>query len=113
MNREELAWAAGFFDGEGTTHLNRRRWPRVGVVQTGEYAMHLLRRFQEAVGGLGKIYGPRQQRGNWAMAWYFKTNRFEEAQAIIAMLWAFLGPAKREQARQALLVYGAETTKKA
>jgi hypothetical protein len=55
----ELAWAAGFFDGEGSTWLSkdtvRYRHPVMAVGQSGD--TEPLERFGRAV-GVGKVYGP-------------------------------------------------------
>lgn len=58
MKETELAWAAGFFDGEGTTCCvfnNEYRSIRLSVPQN---EVEPLERFQRAIGGLGVIYPP-------------------------------------------------------
>lgn len=94
-NREELAWAAGFFDGEGSTgcyrnHVKGKRWS-VSIQQKGPA---LLRRFRRAVRGLGHINGPYWNKTT--NLWAFRTVRFEHSQAIMAMLWPWLGRQKRQ-----------------
>ena len=59
-----------------------------------------------AVVGIGRIKGPYTQKGSThcpMFQWVAYT--FEEVQAVIAMLWNWLGPIKREQARNALSRY--------
>jgi hypothetical protein len=55
---EEIAWAAGLFEGEGAiSHLERRRGSlelQVALVMTDE---DVVRRFDEIV-DRGKVYGP-------------------------------------------------------
>jgi hypothetical protein len=52
-NREQLAWAAGFFDGEGTIHLPRGSTRfQLAVSQTD---LRRMRRFHAAVGMLGHL----------------------------------------------------------
>jgi hypothetical protein len=99
----ELAWAAGFYDGEG--HISFK--PELGsvqiqVVQCGDPST--LKRFQRAIGGFGNILGP-YDRGNakHKPRWAFLTGKFEHAQAIIAMLWKFMSEPKRTQAMECLL----------
>lgn len=106
--REELAWAAGFFDGEGSTSFVKkgrkslRRCVNLGIMQTG--SPETLERFQVAVGGIGRINGPYHHRNPvWAPFWKFASQRFEHVQAIIAMLWPFLSAAKKEQAARVLI----------
>ena len=103
--REELAWAAGFFDGEGSTTLTagkRRRdypTPKVSMAQTG--SREELDRFVVAVGA-GKVRGPWLQPYNDKPRWFYQTTRAADAQAVIARLWPFLCSRKREQAADVL-----------
>lgn len=99
LNRIELAWAAGFFDGEGCVsrkknQSNGRRAPFLQVSQTNRV---VLDRFQAAVGGLGVIYGPyRQKKRTHSPYWLYSTSNFEATQAVGTMLWSFLSPVKKE-----------------
>ena len=69
---EELAWAGGFFDGEGSTYLEKHRthsgyfYPVLYVPQAAEIgiAPELLR-LKAAMGGLGNISGVRQDGPEW------------------------------------------------
>lgn len=118
MNREELAWAAGFFDGEGTTAVkrplrsrgnesghrvykqDRAAYPLMTAMQVDR---HSLVRLKAAVRGLGHISGPyrvRSERHQPISRW--ETTSFEHFQAVLAMLWQFLGPVKRAQAVRAI-----------
>lgn len=64
VDRNELAWAAGFFDGEGWANAlaaegRRTRQPHARVNQAGsDGTPEVLLRFQTAVGGLGFVGGP-------------------------------------------------------
>lgn len=68
MPYTELAWAAGFFDGEGCAHIawttvSKRTgktlaYPQVSISQSGESGKEILERFNDAVGGIGRLYGP-------------------------------------------------------
>ena len=104
FDSHELAWAAGFFDGEGTVHLSAHKGSPGGAsVHTSVHQVDRrpLERFQAAV-GVGKIYGPRPNPPNRPIS-MFQTTTFEAGQALIAMLWRFLSAPKREQARQVLI----------
>jgi len=106
LNREELAWAAGFYDGEGCLFFNRiNRSVGIDVSQTSTTGEPpgTLTRFQNAVGGIGKIYGPYNKHDNGKPVYSFRVGKFERVQAIIAMLWLFLGQVKRDQAKDALV----------
>jgi hypothetical protein len=104
VDREALAWAAGFFDGEGYagTIMNGSA-PRFAMVVT-QYERTTLERFQEAVMGLGRIYtsapGPNGRvRCQWS------AQGFEGAQAVAAVLWPWLSAPKRRQIADALMEY--------
>jgi hypothetical protein len=90
--REELAWAAGFFDAEGSTHLDRHHNDRP-VVAVGQRERQVMDRFQAAV-GLGAVEF-RRDRGKPKYTW--RVGGFEKSQAVMAMLWPFLDVVKREQ----------------
>lgn len=95
MNREELAWAAGFFDGEGCFTISRRRDVltfTVAVVQRDERP---LQRFRNAV-GFGRIYAHNGGMKRW------QVGSFEQSQATVALLWPFLSGPKRDDATRAL-----------
>lgn len=97
MDREALAWAAGLFDGEGNTRILRGSAARMSI---GQAHPEVLYRFQEAV-GLGRVYGPRQS-GTHTPMWVWQTTSWEDTQAVIAMLWIWLGSLKRKQAADTL-----------
>lgn len=59
MERHELAWAAGFFDGEGWAARKNPRGIGAQINQADNSGMpDVLGRFQAALGGLGRIGGP-------------------------------------------------------
>ena len=110
-DREELAWAAGFFDGEGHIGLEKasrptQMCPRIQVTQTEPLT---LERFRHAVGGLGTINGPYNHGGSDKKpTWRYTTNRFEHAQAVVAALWLFLSAPKRAQIANTIRRYRRE-----
>jgi hypothetical protein len=103
VNREELAWAAGFFDGEGNFRISRQNGLRMTATQT--YRPH-LERFKAAVSGLGFVYGPYRHGGSDGRKrqpiYHWHASSFEHAQAAAAMLFPFLGEPKRQQILTAL-----------
>lgn len=116
--REEMAWAAGFFDGEGHvgSHVGRlrgryvRRDLQIAISQTDR---QVLDRFRESVGGIGRVGGPfvRSYRNpNERDVYAYQVGRFEYVQAICAMLWQWLSPVKRAQFSSALAATRARTT---
>lgn len=99
MSRESLAWAAGFFDGEGSTLLSKRHQLTISVAQSGDEGRLILERFNQSVGGIGKVKGPYTTKGPTHKPVYvFGVYGFEKVQAIIAMLWPWLTEPKRRQA---------------
>lgn len=101
LDTHELAWAAGFFDGEGSIGCipyEGYATLQIAVVQNDRRP---LERFLTVV-GVGAIYErpPDKHRTNLCHAW--QTGKFEETQAVVAMLWPFLSQPKRDQAHRAM-----------
>ena len=96
-NREELAWAAGFFDGEGSTYLDPR--PRLSISQNDVVT---LERFRDAV-GLGTVHVQSAIYGRAKKPVHqFRISGWRPVQAAVAMLWPWLSPIKKAQASRAL-----------
>lgn len=85
---EDLAWAAGFFDGEGCISTNGKGIVRIQVTQN---RIEPLLRFREIV-QVGSIQKPR---GNGVMDW---TVAGKKAKLVLHELWPYLSLPKREQA---------------
>ena len=107
----ELAWSAGFFDGEGSIVPTRhgKAPPRLYLAQaSSQQSPHsALVRFHRAVGQLGRISGPRYLPDDWSKRpqWRWEATRFEHAQGVIALLWRHLGGTKRAAAHAAFTTY--------
>jgi hypothetical protein len=98
LEREELAWAAGFFDGEGCfSYTESGKFACVRITQTEKQP---LDRFARVV-CVGKVYGPYAFPGDGRHArkpqYVYDVTGHQRVQAIIAMLWFKLGPIKRAQ----------------
>lgn len=117
----ELAWAAGFFDGEGTTH-GRVRTERPGKngdtttlhMKVAQVCREPLDRFHHAVRGLGKIYGPYNTRVLYGPTgkqyrcqpiWEWRISNWRDAQAAYTLLWKYLSPPKRAQVMGAVAIF--------
>lgn len=93
----ELAWAAGFFCGEGSTVSGWSQEDEIWrvLISVGQTSTNgtpqVLTRFQRAV-GLGTLYGP------YGSEYYVRTNDANKVLRIIALLWPWLSRVKREQA---------------
>src|SRR5712692_211737 len=78
VDREDLAWAAGFYDGEGCTLTvdPERLYPWIGVTQGGSLdgPPEVLVRFKRAVGGIGHIDGPEvfEAHPDWMPRWRYR-----------------------------------------
>src|SRR5215472_5877824 len=101
-SREELAWAAGFFEGEGSFTLNRSRLqprpqPHLTISQVERAP---LERFMAAIGGFGHIYGPyvHDLPGRRGAIHRYRMGRFEHVQATVCFLWPWLSAWRRKQA---------------
>ena len=100
----EVKWAAGLYDGEGSSFLKSGNNPmyRYPVISVTNTDTEVLRRFNNAVGGLGRIDGPYNYNPKHKPKWILRIDGFERAQAVIAMLWGDCSTAKRDQARATL-----------
>ena len=104
----ELAWAAGFFDGEAW--IGTRKDSRGSRAATTNIKIHQvdrapLDRFRVAV-GVGTVYGPyahgRRNDGTPKTIFSYQTNKWSDSQAVVGMLWRFLSSPKRRQAAESL-----------
>lgn len=79
MDRLELAWAAGFFDGDGWTARVIHRHTGRAVAQINQAGANgvpeVLVRFQAAVDGVGHIRGPKRKKDRQDLYWWFSTKR--------------------------------------
>ena len=95
----DLAWAAGFFDGEGCT--TGTECQQMSVTQSD---LEPLERLQRIFHGWGSIrlkndhHNPMTTKPCWA--WH--VSAFEQFQQVLALMWPYLGTAKREQARRTI-----------
>jgi hypothetical protein len=107
---EELAWAGGFFDGEGSTCLDKHRThanyfvPVLYVPQSAETgtAPELLR--LRAAIGLGTISGVRRPKPPHRPYRRWRVFTPAKVQLALHLLWPFIGAVKRAQARKVMQV---------
>jgi hypothetical protein len=101
LDKELLAWAAGFFDGEGTTiaRTDSRRPDYfqldVSVPQSGRDGVpEVLLKFQRAMLGAGTIYPQHHDNMyKWSAGGRLM------AETALALMWPWLGTVKRAQAQ--------------
>jgi len=114
-NRENLAWAAGLFEGEGSfsAGLYSRKHLVSGATRKYQSIQANLRMTDEdvvrrfgAIVGVGSVHGPYHHpsptRPNVKPFWMWQAAGFQQVQAIIAMLWAWLGCRRRDRAAEVL-----------
>lgn len=99
----ELAWAAGFFDGEGYTGFRTPggRSYRAIRMSIGQMHREPLDRFHRAV-GVGFITGPDPQG-----MFRWQVNARLDLHRVAALLWHYLGSVKQAQIESAFDRYHA------
>jgi hypothetical protein len=94
---EDLAWAAGFFDGEGSTvviHKNHNISFRMAITQKHPEVLYKL---QSAV-GVGKVYlSNKIYKGHKSKLHRWQTTNHVDTIKAMEAIWPFLGSQKREQ----------------
>jgi len=95
--REKCLWAAGFFDGEGTTSVlkaqrDRYAYLRMSVSQKDPTLLH---KFQD-IFKCGKVYHNKRGVSSWDC--YKK----EEVLFVLDSLWPFISEQKKAQAQKAI-----------
>lgn len=99
--REDIAWAAGLFEGEGCVRIRPRGCGEMTLAMTDR---DVVERFAEIVGA-GKVKrndGPA--RNGHQVQWRWNVSRFETVQAVVAMIWPWLGERRRAKALEVLTI---------
>lgn len=113
--REELAWAAGLFDGEGyigcvkrVVQSHGRRVPHLNMSVSQWHRPEVTERFSEAL-GVGRVVLRTRQTARGAVNEYvWRAGGVWQVQAAFAMLWPWLSAPKQEQIRAAVEMYRGE-----
>jgi hypothetical protein len=97
--REDAAWVAGLFEGEGTIVRGKHYAPAVTISMTDE---DVVRRIGDVL-GFGTVFGPYDNgpRGDKPV-WKWSASTFEQTQAFIALIWPWLGGRRRQRATELL-----------
>lgn len=103
LDTHELAWAAGFFDGEGCFSNGRSGsggpTPMLAIGQAssdGELPQ-VLSRFADAIQLPARFYPMRHTNPRWKQQFKLVINGFERTQAAFGFMWPWLGDVKRAQ----------------
>jgi len=105
-DERELAWAAGFFDGEGSMspHIDKRPGRRPSLqLEIEQTSQQPLERFRRAVGQGGRITLRKPRAVTRKPLWrlhYYGPAAFEVAR----LLYPYLCQPKQEQIRRAIRV---------
>ncbi len=96
----ERAWAAGFFDAEGTAIAKRGKHLSLSVAQT---ETSTLDRFRRVMGGRGAVRAKPQPRqpAHWKQGYTFQIGSKGDWAHGVSALWEFLSEPKRRQAAEA------------
>ena len=104
----EATWAAGLFEGEGCISTSgaaadrktgaMRQYPRLMLGMTDEDS---VRRFHEAVDGLGTIT-ERPAKGKRQRVWLWRLNGYAGCSSVVGLLWHGLGARRRARAVEVL-----------
>jgi hypothetical protein len=105
INREDLAWAAGLFEGEGCISFAKGRSRKIAAM-LNMTDRDVVEHFQSVV-GCGEIYAYKPQQEGWKPQWRWHVGSFERVQALIAMLWPWLKSRRRSKIRSVLARYKA------
>jgi hypothetical protein len=102
----ELAWAAGFFDGEGNTacavHESRKQATYFrAYAQIAQVDRRALDRFKRVVRA-GTICGPYKNNNNGSPYFTWRANKFSDVQRIYSELKPYLCVIKIKQFSQAI-----------
>lgn len=100
MDRHELAWAAGFFDGEGWANTAGRGVQSRINQSDNDGVPDVLVRFRRVV-GCGRIHGPVREEGRQDLYYWDATSR-GDVEAVADAIWPCLGEVKRAEFGAAL-----------
>ena len=103
LRKTALAWAAGFFDGEGHVRTKKDAGKRRAELQVAQKTVECLERLKTAVGSVGTIGGPYHTEYP-VYFWYL--TRTSDVDKVLTRLWPYLSGPKRRQAEGAGFVLG-------
>lgn len=107
----ELAWAAGFFDGEGSVYVRLTKRHKGGTtgkyypittvdIQVSQSDKRPLIRFLKVI-DIGRIVGPYQPTNPKAkLYWRWQTSGRPSVHKTLSLMWPYLSEPKKEQARR-------------
>lgn len=99
ISKEDVAWAAGLFEGEGTIYGNKKptRRNHKMALMVSSTDKDVVDRFQSIV-GQGRVHGPYQFGGRKKPLYQWVSGKFETIQFLVAVFWPWLGERRKAQA---------------
>lgn len=105
---EDIAWAAGLFEGEGTIFSADGGRPRLALCMTDK---DVVDRFRDILGGT--VSGPyREGQENRKLMYKWQEGKVGTVQSVLRQFWPYLGERRREQAALAFAKYYEEPIKR-
>ena len=105
---QEIAWAAGLFEGEGSIcySFNSSSWcSHHWIAQLGMTDEDAVRRFHEAVGGIGNVNvrKPRDRNGTHRKTlWNWKCSKQDDLLAFVSLMGPLLCARRQRSANDCL-----------
>jgi len=99
----ELAWAAGFIDGEGSFGIQRQKGKKdIAYLQAGQTDREVLDRLQATIAD-GKVYGPyTPRRKNDQPYYYYRLTGNKRVEEAGLKIYPWLSSRKKEQYGRAI-----------
>lgn len=95
-SREDLAWAAGFLEGEGSFSVNTTGNSKIPTVQAAQVQEEPIDRLLK-IFPFGRKYGPYQHKRGKQPHYRFTTHTLDHSQAIAAAVWQWMSPRRKQQ----------------
>lgn len=90
----EWAWAAGFYEGEGTLIMHGQN--RGYQFQIGQKDPEPLNRFQQ-IAGCGAIYGPYENGTPNRIVYSYRITKARNVLWVVSNMWEWLSVRRQEQ----------------
>lgn len=104
INRTDLAWAAGLFEGEGCISLNRPNKSKNSAYPTMAIGMtdkEPLEKFRQAI-SVGSLKGPYKKSGPRKDVWEWRAHGLEKVEQVLALFWPYLSPRRKKRAAEVI-----------
>ena len=105
------SWAAGLFNGEGSTIVSKSGRMKYVYLRLGQNDPQVLQIFGEAV-GFGSMSGPHEERykrpdGTLRIIymWRYQVGAQQEVDQVLKLMWPYLSNIKKLQAIEAIKQY--------